>query len=30
MQPEEHQLVCGRDKIEIGFNVDALISRGLD
>lgn len=30
MQPEEHQLVCGRDKMELGFNVEALISRGLD
>lgn len=30
IQPEEHQLVCGRDKIEIGFNVSALMDLGLD
>lgn len=29
-QPEEHQLVCGLDKIELGFSVAALRARGLD
>lgn len=29
-QAAEHQLVCGRDKIELSFFVGALTSRGLD
>lgn len=27
---EPQRLVCGRDKIEVGFNVTGLTSRGLD